>query len=922
MATRVTQLAYNSGELGELMAGRVDDTKYASGLAICQNAYPTPQGPVKNRAGFMYVNEVKDSSKAVRLIPFVYSADQQLIVELGDHYARFHLKGQTLMKMDGSAPYEIATPWRAEDLFQIHYTQNADIMTLVHPAYPPQELRRYSMNDWRMAAVTLLATLRAPANVVAVRVSSAYDDKNAERYTQYYCVTALNGDRTEESESSAAASCVANLYATGTTVRVSWDAVSGARFYRVYKLQGGVYGYIGETTTNSIVDDNIAPETGTTPPYVDDVLRLAKGIVSAQVVNGGSGYYQNAVAPLGSDFLEKFPSRMVADWYWRPGDPTNNGQLGGELYASYSNGALVLSCRQEGYRWLEAAEIAVIPGLGSDEKGSGSGAVVEWDTSYSYSALGGSEGGESGITYRETLTIRSIRLASGGSDYAEPYLRILLHGPYAYQRLRVPLSVAPAPTCAVVDDTGWGAKVTLGAVDGRIASASVVSGGRNYTNPRAVIKSTTGSGAEIKLSLGEAGDYPAAVGYFEQRRIFAGSQLRPQTIWMTVTGTENNMTYHLPLQDTDRIAFSVAARDLNQIQHIVALQQLIALTSAAEWRVSPLNSDAITPSSISVRPQSYIGASTVQPQIINTNLLYAAARGGHIRELAYDYTAGGYITGDISIRAPHLFTEDNVTVDMALTKSPDPVLWCVRQDGALLGLSYVPEQKIAAWFQYKTDGAFESAAVVQEGLADYLYVVVRRTVNGRTVRFVERQMTRADDYRDSCPYLDCSGRYQGVDRTDAISGLTWLEGRTVTAVGDGIVFPNLAVTGGKVKLPQACLNVWVGLPYVSEVKTLPVALPSQDGTYARGRVKNIGKVILRLMNTSGVEVGPDVEHMRPLKARTLEEYGEPPKLRSGEFEVLPTGTWTNDGSFMIRQAEPLPFTLICHSAEVTIGDDK
>lgn len=56
------------------------------------------------------------------------------------------------MRADGSAPYEIATPWRASDLFQIHYTQNADIMTLVHPAYPPQELRRYSMNDWAHGA--------------------------------------------------------------------------------------------------------------------------------------------------------------------------------------------------------------------------------------------------------------------------------------------------------------------------------------------------------------------------------------------------------------------------------------------------------------------------------------------------------------------------------------------------------------------------------------------------------------------------------------------------------------------------------------------------------------------------------------------------------------------------------------------------
>ena len=346
------------------------------------------------------------------------------------------------------------------------------------------------------------------------------------------------------------------------------------------------------------------------------------------------------------------------------------------------------------------------------------------------------------------------------------------------------------------------------------------------------------------------------------------------------------------------------------------------MTSAAEWRVSPLNSDAITPSSISVRPQSYIGASTVQPQIINTNLLYAAARGGHVRELSYDYTAGGYITGDISIRAPHLFTEDNVVVDMALTKSPDPVLWCVRQDGVLLGLSYVPEQKIAAWFEYKTDGAFESAAVVQEGLNDYLYAVVRRTVNGQTRRFVERQMVRTDDYRGATCFLDCAGRLTSSAKSMDVSGLSWLEGRVVTAVGDGIVFSGLTVKDGKVTLPQECADVWVGLPYVTELKTLPVALPSQDGSYARGRVKNVSRVSLRLSKTSGVDAGPDTGHMKPVKARSMESYGKPPELMSGETDLVPTGTWSADGSFVIRQAEPLPFTLICHSAEVVIGDDK
>ena len=101
-----------------------------------------------------------------------------------------------------------------------------------------------------------------------------------------------------------------------------------------------------------------------------------------------------------------------------------------------------------------------------------------------------------------------------------------------------------------------------------------------------------------------AGNYPAAVSYFEQRRVFGGTLNAPQTIWMTKSGTESNLNYSVPTRDDDSITFRVAAREANTIRHVVPLANLILLTSSAEWRVTSINTDAITPSSISVKPQS------------------------------------------------------------------------------------------------------------------------------------------------------------------------------------------------------------------------------------------------------------------------------------------------------------------------------
>lgn len=258
-----------------------------------------------------------------------------------------------------------------------------------------------------------------------------------------------------------------------------------------------------------------------------------------------------------------------------------------------------------------------------------------------------------------------------------------------------------------------------------------------------------------------ANDYPGAVSYFEQRRCFAGTNNKPQNIWMTKSGTESNLNYSLPTRDDDAIQFRVAAREANTIRHIVPLVDMLLLTSSAEWRVTSVNSDAITPSTISVKPQSYNGASNVQPVIISNNIIYCAARGGHMREMAYAYQANGYVTGDLSLRAPHLFDGHNI-VDMAYSKAPYPIVWGVSSSGKLLGLTYIPEQQIGAWHQHDTDGLFESCAVVAEAAEDVLYTVVKRTIGGNTKRYVELLHTRVFNDQEDAFFIDSGLTYSGA----------------------------------------------------------------------------------------------------------------------------------------------------------------
>ena len=678
---RTLQRSFSGGEISPEMFGRFDDAKYQSGLARCRNFITKAQGPAENRPGFAFVRAVKDSTKKVRLIPFTYSTTQTMVIEMGAGYFRFHTQGATLMS--GGVPYEIANPYAEADLFDVHYVQSADVLTLVHPNYAPRELRRLGATNWQLTTLSFAAPIAAPGAPTLV-ASNLFDVK----YFYHYVVTAVDSEGVSESAASAASSAGGNLFETGATVTISWAAVTGASRYNVYKMQGGLYGYIGQTAGLSIVDDNISPDLGKTPPIYDSVF-------------------------------------------------------------------------------------------------------------------------------------------------------------------------------------------------------------------------------------GGAGDYPGAVSYFEQRRCFAGTTNKPQNIWMTKSGTETNMSYSLPIRDDDRIAFRVAAREANTIRHIVPLTQLLLLTSSAEWRVTSVNSDAITPSTISVRPQSYVGSSNVQPVIINNTLIYGAARGGHVRELAYNWQASGFITGDLSLRAPHLFDTFDIT-DMAYAKAPQPMVWFVSTSGRLLGLTYVPEQQVGAWHWHDTDGVFESCTVVAEGGEDALYCVVRRTINGASVRYVERMASRQFTDQADAFFVDCGATYSGVP-ADVISDLGHLEGKTVSILADGAVHPQRVVTGGSITLDIEASTVQIGLPIEADLQTLPLAVQLQDGSFGQGRFKNVNKVWLRVYRSSGIFVGPSASELTEAKQRTTENYGAPPALKSEEIPIVLTPSWADSGQIFVRQSDPLPLTVVSMTAEVALG---
>ena len=288
-----------------------------------------------------------------------------------------------------------------------------------------------------------------------------------------------------------------------------------------------------------------------------------------------------------------------------------------------------------------------------------------------------------------------------------------------------------------------------------------------------------------------------------------------------------------------------------------------------------------------------------------------------MRELGYNYQAGGYITGDLSLRCAHLFDYYSV-MDSAISRAPYPIAWFISSSGALLGLTYVPDQQIGAWHEHTTDGRFESVTSVAEGDIDAVYCVVARTINGTTKRFIERMHDRQiKDISDSF-FVDCGGKYEG-EPTNTITGLSWLEGKTVNILADGAEMPSQKVTDGKITLSVKARKVIVGLPIDARITTLPAIVPMKDGSDAGSRPKNVNSVFLRIYRSSGIYAGPEDGEIVEYKQRTTETPGSPPRLLTGGISVDIVPEWNDTGSVTIEQQAPLPLTILSVASDMELG---
>jgi hypothetical protein len=401
--------------------------------------------------------------------------------------------------------------------------------------------------------------------------------------------------------------------------------------------------------------------------------------------------------------------------------------------------------------------------------------------------------------------------------------------------------------------------------------------------------------------------WPAWGTFHEQRLVAGGSTQKPQTIAGSKSGDFENMDAGTSAA-TDAYTYTIGSNQVNNTLWGISTAKAMQIgTLSQEFIMSAASDAAITPTNVRILPHTPHGSNNLSPVRAYSYTLFMQRAGRKLRQLKYDIYSDAFIAEDLTLLSEHI-TEGGI-VDMCFQQEPYSAVWMVRADGQLLSMTYNPLAQMYAWSRHTTpNGKFEAVSVIPspDGGADQVWVIVQRTVNGVSHRFVE--------YFDPNLSVDSGLTYSGVP-VNSVSNLTHLNGEVVAIVGDGAVYPSKTVAAGTVSLDgNPASEIQAGLQFTPLVTLNRPEVKGESGI--QGIARHWADFQVLIHETLGLQAGQDQANFR----NTSDPMGSEPAPFTGTKQFSVQG-WDTDGKITLRQPLPLKSTILAAFGTLDIGDD-
>ena len=441
--------------------------------------------------------------------------------------------------------------------------------------------------------------------------------------------------------------------------------------------------------------------------------------------------------------------------------------------------------------------------------------------------------------------------------------------------------------------------------------------------------------------------YPSTGSIYEERLFAANNTDFPEAVWASGTGDYENHSPDSPdssdvwggtVEDDDAFLRTVPGEDVESVLWLSPGDDTLAIgTFGGQWK--PVSNGAVlTPTDAVIRKQTSTKSARVLPVRVDHVVLFVQRALLKVYEFAFSFENDGFRSNNMTRLARHVTRGGIVEIDFQ--SEPNDLLWTVRSDGIMPTMTYRREEDIVGWARQILGGSFGTGGAVVESVTvipgtngagqvqdstgrDEVWVSIKRTIDGTTVRYVEmfeRDWEEGDDQEDAY-YSDSIITYDST-ATNTITGLGHLEGETVKVWADGAIHPDRTVVSGSITLDDTYSVVQVGLGYFHEIETLKFEGGVQAGT-AVGKIKQIFAVTFVLLNSHTLTWGADANNLNTVDFREVADPMDAgvPFFTGEHFEEF-DDDWENDVRMTIKSDDPCPFTLLAHAPEIDTKELK
>ena len=896
--------AFVTGEISPYLLGRTDLAKYPQACEFLANFIPKVQGGVVRRPGLRFIAETLLGPG--RLIPFTVDVNHSYVLLFTNNKIQFFTNdGQ--IKVGGN-PYYIDSPYSlADDLEKIKFVQIADVMYLVHPKHPIQKLNHVSDTHW----VLNQPRFDAPPTV-------------------------------QEDEDISGGTIGIDHFASMVPV----PNAKGTAFIILPAGSGGYPpGYLpGQTITAGTGVAIITAELGRLRPDVTAVSITITSNFDGSEYGPGTWTLAGITTTVESLTLSTGPPFSAA------GDRSVvmtapvfiAGDVGREIVAGTGVGiieAVVGATATDPITGATLYQTANITTLDTfDAVAYGIGFWFLRGSPNSYFSAGAWDGGSSYWTashkFSETSII-PIKATTGhptDSSFEEStgtsYARVQYTGGFTETFRASDLGKF------VVFDGGMGRITKIidsKSIEIKILSTLTVTESDALGGPIIAPASPGSWYYELQAFSADKG-FPAAIAFFQDRLWLAGSSNNPQSVWASVTSDYEN--FAKGILDTAGLQATIGGGNFDTILWLQAyMGNIIVGTFRGEFvlgagsGVSGLgqNTQAITPTNVSITFQSTYGVTGIQPTVIQEMLMYVQRSQQNAYEMSFNIQNALYTSKDLNI-LNDLIAETPM-IEMVYQQNPYKVVWFLLADPTLvvgqkvgqnlIGLTYDKSQDVFAWHRHfsgkNNSDSFLSMACIpvlkNNTLVDEMWFFMKRIV-GNTFHYSIEVM-------DPALYVDfATHTVQGP--VSSVYGLTYLQGEDIVVVGDGALLPPvLALAGDAYDLPPGftAFDIQVGLNFTSKLITVRPEFHSGGGT-AQGIIKRWNKIWVRVFNSLGIEING--QFMANRTPQDLMTQSVP--LFTGDEAVINL-SYDRDGRVSIQQQNPLPANILAIFGQLLIGEN-